>query len=59
LSEIRWIRDIAAFTEALGVQNAPLIMALSLVPWNDDAQRDQFISDFSNVSYKEELSYGN
>lgn len=58
MSEVRFIRDLAAFTEALGVQNAPMIMSLAMVPWNDDQQRDQFISDLTNVSYKEELSYG-
>lgn len=38
------IRNIAAFTEAMGVQNAALIWHLSTrVQWQDDDDRDDFI----------------
>lgn len=38
------IRNIAAFTEAMGVQNASLIWHLSTrVMWKDDDDRDDFI----------------
>lgn len=37
------VKNLAAFTEALGVENAPSIWELSMVPWPDDATRDQFI----------------
>lgn len=36
------MRHATAFTEALGVANAPLVVWLSLVPWQDD-DRDAFI----------------
>lgn len=42
------IRNIAAFTEALGVENAALIFYLSTrVPWADDDDRDDFIRDLT------------
>lgn len=38
------VRNIAAFTEAMGVQNAALIWHLSTrVMWPDDDSRDDFI----------------
>jgi len=38
------VRNIAAFTEAMGVQNAALIWHLSTrVMWPDDDNRDDFI----------------
>lgn len=38
-----FIKSVGVFTEALGVQNAPTILALSMIPWPDDATRDDFI----------------
>lgn len=38
-----FVRNLDAFTNALGIDNAPTIMELSLVPWPDDATRDEFI----------------
>lgn len=38
------VRNIAAFTDALGVENAALIWYLSSrVPWPDDDNRNDFI----------------
>lgn len=53
-----FLRHLAAFTEALGVENAPTIFALSQVGWQDDDQRDQFIRELTGVSIKERLTYG-
>lgn len=38
-----FVKNVAAFTDALGVENAPTVMYLSMMPWGDDATRDQFI----------------
>ena len=58
MSQVRFIRDLAAFTEALGVQNAPMIMEFAKMPWQSDEQRDQFIQQLTGVSMKVERSYG-
>jgi hypothetical protein len=41
------VRNLAAFTDALGIDNAPTIVHLSLIPWPDDATRDQFIKELT------------
>lgn len=38
-----FVKNVAAFTDAMGVENAPIIMSMSLIPWPDDATRDDFI----------------
>lgn len=38
-----FVKSLAAFTEALGVENAPSIVEMSMIPWPDDATRDEFI----------------
>lgn len=53
-----FIRNLAAFTEALGVENAGTIFALSKVPWPDDQNRDEFIKYLTGVSIRERLTYG-
>lgn len=53
-----FIRNLAAFTDALGVENAGIIFTLSQVPWPDDNNRDEFIKYLSGVSIRENLSYG-
>ena len=40
-------KNIAAFTEALGIENAPTIIHLSLVAWPDETTRDQFIKELT------------
>lgn len=42
-----FVKNLAVFTEALGVENAPTIVHLSLVPWPDDATRDDFIKNLT------------
>lgn len=38
-----FIKNVATFTDALGVANAPAIIHLSMIPWPDDITRDSFI----------------
>jgi hypothetical protein len=42
-----FVKNLAAFTEALGVSNAPTVVTLSLMPWPDDTTRNQFIKDLT------------
>lgn len=36
--------NIGAFTDALGVENAPIVLWLSTVPWDGPEDRDAFIA---------------
>lgn len=38
-----FVKNLAAFTDSLGVENAPSVVHLSMIPWPDDATRDGFI----------------
>jgi hypothetical protein len=40
--------NLDAFTEALGVENAPTIVYLSMVPWPDPNTRNDFIFALTN-----------
>lgn len=51
-------RNLAAFTEALGVENAPSIVYLSLVPWPSDEERNEFIKGLTQIDMKEINAYG-
>lgn len=53
-----FVRNLAAFTDALGVQNAPSVVYMSLVPWPDDTARDQFINALTGINMRDRLSYG-
>lgn len=44
-----FVKNLAAFTDALGVENAPMVMHLSMIPWRDDATRNRFIKDLTGV----------
>jgi hypothetical protein len=50
-------RNLADFTDALGVENAPTVMYLSLIPWPSDEERVDFIKALTNMSMRELLSY--
>jgi hypothetical protein len=39
----KWIENVSAFTEALPIEYAPLILGLSDVPWESPQRRDDFI----------------
>ncbi len=42
-----FIESLDRFTNALGVENAPAVVHLSLVPWPDSATRDAFIKELT------------
>jgi len=50
-------RNLAAFTDALGVENAPTIVHLSLVPWPSDDERDNFIKALTNMDMREQSAF--
>ena len=50
-------RHLAAFTDALGVENAPTIVTLSLVPWPSDDVRNSFIKDLTGIDIREQSAY--
>ena len=50
-------RHLAAFTDALGVENAPAIVYFSMVPWTDDEERNEFIRDLTNISMRDLNDY--
>ena len=53
-----FIRNLAAFTDALGVENAPTVMYMSMVPWPNDESRNDFIKELTNIDMKEMRTYG-
>jgi hypothetical protein len=53
-----FLRNLDAFTQALGVENAPTILSLSELGWPDDQTRDEFIKDIAGIDMKELNSYG-
>lgn len=53
-----FMRSLAAFTDALGVENAPAIITFSLVPWESDDQRNEFIKDLTGMNIPEKNAYG-
>jgi len=38
-----FIKNLGAFADALGIENAPTIVYMSLVPWPSETERDEFI----------------
>lgn len=54
-----FIRNLDAFTQAFGVQHAPVIFSLSQIPWKDDDDRNDFIFKLTGVSVKAKGSYVN
>lgn len=58
MSQAPFIRHLAAFTQALGVENAPVIFSLAQAPWRDDDQRDDFIKDLTGMDMTEINNYG-
>lgn len=53
-----FIRNLAAFTRVLGVENAPSVFALSELPWPDDKTRNEFIKDITGRDIPSESTYG-
>lgn len=50
-------RNLAAFTDALGVENAPTIIHFSLVPWPSDDERNLFIKTLTGIDVREQSGY--
>jgi hypothetical protein len=48
-----FLQNLAAFTETLGVENAPTIVYLSCLPWEDTADRNSFIRALTGVDLRE------
>jgi len=44
-----FVKNLAAFTDALGVENARTIVHMSIIPWPDDATRDSFIKGLTGI----------
>jgi hypothetical protein len=44
-----FIDNLDAFTEALGVENAPSVVYLSMVGWPSTEERDSFIRLLTNI----------
>ena len=44
-----FVKNLAVFTDALGVENAPAIISLSLIPWADETDRNQFITSLTGI----------
>lgn len=53
-----FVRNLDAFTRALGVENAPAIVHFSLLPWESDEQRDTFIADITGINLRQVNSFG-
>lgn len=53
-----FMRNLDAFTRALGVENAPIIISLSTLGWPDDQTRDDFIHDLTGTSASDREMYG-
>lgn len=53
-----FVRNLAAFTDALGVENAGMIFSLAQMPWADDHDRDQFIKYLTGRSVRDRMTYG-
>jgi hypothetical protein len=53
-----FMRNLDAFTRALGVENAPLIFSFSTLGWPDDATRDAFIQDLTGTPTADRETYG-
>lgn len=52
-----FIRNLDAFTQAFGVQAAPIVFSLAQVNWPSDEERNKFIYDLTGVSIKTKGTY--
>lgn len=46
------VNNLDAFTRALGVENAPAVVWLSMHPWDSDEDRDRFIATLTKGNAK-------
>jgi hypothetical protein len=52
------VDDLDAFTRAFGVENAPMVVYFSMLPWDSGQQRDQFIQDVTGINLAQVNAYG-
>jgi len=48
-----FIDNLGPFTEALGIENAPTVVYLSLVPWPSADERNSFIRALTGYDVRE------
>jgi hypothetical protein len=53
-----FVRNLAAFTQALGVENAPAVFTFAAIGWPSDEVRNDFIKDMAGVDFRELDQYG-
>lgn len=53
-----FIRNLDAFTRALGVEHAPMIFSFAALGWPDDKTRDAFIQDLTGTPTADRDIYG-
>lgn len=53
-----FLRHLAAFTQAFGVENAPMVFSMAQVPWPNDEVRNDFIKDMTGINFAELDMYG-
>ena len=52
-----FVRNLADFTTAFGVENAPAVVYFSLIPWPSDEERVEFIKAYTGLSMRELNDY--
>lgn len=53
-----FVDDLDAFTRAFGIENAPMVLHFSLLPWASNQQRDSFIKDVTGINLAQVNAYG-
>lgn len=53
-----FVDDLDAFTRAFGIENAPMVIHFSTLPWASNQQRDQFIQDMTGINFAQVNAYG-
>ena len=52
------VENLDAFTRAFGVENAPMVIEFSLLPWASNQERDDFIKDITGINFRQVNAYG-
>lgn len=53
-----FVDDLDAFTRAFGIENAPMVVYFSTLPWASAQERDSFIKDFTGINLAQVNAYG-
>lgn len=54
---MKFLRNLAAFSDALGVENAPTVMFMAQVQWPSDDSRNEFIKELTGMDMREMRTY--